>query len=91
MSASPLAPALRAPGLASALGVSRARGLRVSAARRRLLAALCGAREAFEPRRIDAARAVIERELGFRAQCTHLPIAGVCAACQNKENGHAHS
>lgn len=154
MSASPLAPALRAPSLASALGVLRARGLRVSAARRRLLAALyagdgpvsaealaerlpgadrasvyrnlavleevglvrhvhlghgpgryalaaaalefaacerCGAHEAFEPRRIDAARALIERELGFRAQFTHFPIVGVCAGCQNKENGHAHS
>jgi len=149
-----LAPPLRAPSLASALGALRARGMRVSTARRQMLAELytaegpvsaealaerlpgadlasvyrnlvvleevglvrhvhlghgpgryalaattvefvtcdrCGAHEAFDPSRIDAARDLIERELGYRPHFTHFPIVGVCTACQDKENGHAHS
>jgi Fur family ferric uptake transcriptional regulator len=154
MTVAHLAPALRAPSLASALGVLRSRGMRVSTARRQVLAALytaegpvsaetllerlpgadlasvyrnlvvleevglvrhvhlghgpgryalaattlefvtcdrCGAHEAFEPYRIDVARDVIERELGYRPHFTHFPIVGVCAACLQREEHHAHS
>ena len=37
--------------------------------------------QAVDPARLDAARALIERELGYRARFTHFPIVGVCAAC----------
>jgi Fur family transcriptional regulator, ferric uptake regulator len=50
----------------------------------------CDAHEAFDPYRIDAARALIERELGYRPHFTHFPIVGVCAACLQEED-HAHS
>ena len=48
----------------------------------------CGAYEAVEPHRLDAARAAIERELGYRPRFTHFPIVGVCAAARSC---HAHS
>jgi Fur family transcriptional regulator, ferric uptake regulator len=41
----------------------------------------CGDFEAVEPSRLDAARELIERELGYRPRFTHFPIVGVCAAC----------
>lgn len=41
----------------------------------------CGAFEAVDPARLDAARAAIERELGYRARFTHFPVVGVCAGC----------
>jgi len=146
------APALRAPSLIAALGALRARGMRVSLARRHVLEALyaadgpvtaealatsipgadlasvhrnlavleevglvrhvhlghgagryalagdrssefitcegCGSYEAVAPHRLDAARTLIERELGFLARFTHFPIVGLCATC--KEH-HAHS
>ena len=41
----------------------------------------CGAFEAIDPARLDAARGLIERELGYRARFTHFPIVGVCAGC----------
>ncbi len=154
MTVAHLAPALRAPSFASALGALRARGMRVSTARRQVLAELytaegpvsaealaerlpgsdlasvyrnlvvleevglvrhvhlghgpgryalagaatefvtcdrCGAHEAFDARRIDAARDLIERELGYRPHFTHFPIVGVCTACQENEENHAHS
>jgi Fur family ferric uptake transcriptional regulator len=154
MTVAHLTPALRAPSLTAALGVLRARGMRVSTARRQVLAELyaaegpvsaealaerlpgadlasvyrnlvvleevglvrhvhlghgpgryalaattvefvtcdrCGAHEAFAPHRIDAARELIERELGYRPHFTHFPIVGVCAACLETENDHAHS
>jgi Fur family ferric uptake transcriptional regulator len=46
----------------------------------------CGAYEAVEPRRLDPARELIERELGYRPRFTHFPIVGVCRTCL-----HAHS
>ena len=143
------APALHAPDLATALEALRANGLRISASRRQVLAALyadprpqtaeqlaaggdvasvyrnldvlegvglirhvhlghgpglyslagradvefvtceaCGAYEMVDPQRLDAARDLIERELGYRPRFTHFPIVGVCASC--KED-HAHS
>ena len=154
MTVADLAPPLRAPSLASAVGALRARGMRVSTARRQVLAELytaqgpvsaealverlpgadlasvyrnlvvleevglvrhvhlghgprrytlagatlafvacerCGAHEGFEPHRIDAARELIERELGYRTRFMHFPIVGVCTPCQEKESGHAHS
>ena len=45
----------------------------------------CGAHEAVEPHRLDAARAAIEAELGYTARFTHFPIVGICRGC------HAHS
>jgi Fur family transcriptional regulator, ferric uptake regulator len=145
MTIAPLAPARPAPTLASAIGAVRAQGLRISATRRHILAALyagegplsaetlaarvpstdlgsvyrnlerleaiglvrhvhlghgpglyalatetemefvtcerCAAFQAVDPARLDAARALIERELGYRARFTHFPIVGVCAAC----------
>jgi len=41
----------------------------------------CGAFEVVDPERLDAARDLIERELGYRPRFTHFPIVGVCAAC----------
>ena len=41
----------------------------------------CGDFDAVEPARLDAARALIESELGYRPRFTHFPIVGVCAAC----------
>jgi Fur family transcriptional regulator, ferric uptake regulator len=51
---------------------------------------LCGALEAVPPGRLDAVRALIRRELGYRARFSHFPIVGTCAACQ-KELTDAHS
>jgi Fur family transcriptional regulator, ferric uptake regulator len=150
-------PPVRAPTLAAALGALRARGLRVSTARRLALEALyaadgpmsadelaarlpgadlasvyrnldvleeiglvrhvhlghgpglyslaapedlefitcerCGAFEAVDPARLDPARALIERELGYRAHFTHFPIVGRCAACLSspEEEGSTHA
>jgi Fur family ferric uptake transcriptional regulator len=53
----------------------------------------CGAFEAFDALRLDAARALVEQELGYHARFTHFPIVGVCAACQSTPEGgssHAH-
>ena len=145
------APALRAPSLAAALGALRARGMRVSLARRHVLEELfaadgpmtadaladriphsdvasvhrnlavleevglvrhvhlghgagryvltetpfeflvcegCGDHQAVAPERLDAARDLLEAQLGFVARFTHFPIVGLCARC--KEH-HAHS
>jgi Fur family transcriptional regulator, ferric uptake regulator len=41
----------------------------------------CGAFEAVDPARLDAARELIERELGYRPRFSHFPVVGVCAAC----------
>ena len=55
----------------------------------------CGAFEALEPGRLDGVRALIEREVGYRARFSHFPIVGTCAAClatRNQEGtAHAHS
>jgi Fur family ferric uptake transcriptional regulator len=48
----------------------------------------CGAYEAVEPRRLDAARAAIERELGYLPRFTHFPIVGTCPTCKET---HAYS
>jgi Fur family transcriptional regulator, ferric uptake regulator len=45
----------------------------------------CGAFEAVDSARLDAARALIETELGYRARFTHFPVVGVCAACDASE------
>lgn len=50
----------------------------------------CGALEAVPSGRLDAVRALIQRELGYRARFSHFPLVGTCAACQ-KEQPHAHS
>jgi Fur family ferric uptake transcriptional regulator len=41
----------------------------------------CGAFEAVDPARLDGARELIERELGYRPRFSHFPVVGVCAAC----------
>ena len=146
MTVAHLTPVLPAPSLSAALGALRARGLRISIARRAMLEALyaapgpvsaetlaatqpgadvasvyrnldvleelglvrhmhlghgpglyslagsgdldlitcerCGAFQALEPGRLDAVRALIERELGYRPRFTHFPIVGVCASCR---------
>jgi Fur family ferric uptake transcriptional regulator len=41
----------------------------------------CGAFEAVEPARLDAARGLIERELGYRPRFSHFPIVGLCGTC----------
>jgi Fur family transcriptional regulator, ferric uptake regulator len=58
---------------------------------------LCGAFVAVPPGRLDAARAMIERETGYRARFSHFPIVGTCAACSRagettprQEHTHAH-
>ncbi|HWT21973.1 MAG TPA: transcriptional repressor [Solirubrobacteraceae bacterium] len=43
---------------------------------------VCGAFEAVDAARLDAVRALIRSELGYRARFTHFPIVGLCAACQ---------
>jgi Fur family transcriptional regulator, ferric uptake regulator len=55
----------------------------------------CGAFEAVDPKRLDAVRDVIERELGYRARFTHFPIVGLCPDCSAGQNTkevepHAH-
>ena len=57
----------------------------------------CGAAVAFAPERLDAARAEIERVLGYRARFSHFPIVGVCARClaagasaSETDHGHPH-
>ena len=45
----------------------------------------CGAYEALPPERLDAIRAQIASEFGYRPRFTHFPIVGVCESC------HAHS
>jgi Fur family ferric uptake transcriptional regulator len=49
----------------------------------------CGAFEAVDAWRLDAARDLIEREVGFRPRFTHFPIVGVCAACAASGPSHA--
>jgi Fur family ferric uptake transcriptional regulator len=49
----------------------------------------CGSLEAVPPGRLDAVRALIQRELGYRAQFSHFPIVGTCADC-HQELTHAH-
>jgi len=51
----------------------------------------CGTVEIVPPGRLAAARALIERETGYRARFSHFPIVGLCPACQNQEQHHAHS
>ncbi len=55
---------------------------------------VCGAFEAVAPSRLDGARELIERELGYHARFSHFPIVGTCAAClaaHNQEgSSHAH-
>lgn len=41
----------------------------------------CGDFEAVDPARLDAARGLIERELGYRPRFSHFPIVGICSAC----------
>jgi Fur family transcriptional regulator, ferric uptake regulator len=42
----------------------------------------CGAVEAVPPGRLDAARALLERETGYRPRFTHFPLVGTCPACR---------
>src|SRR3954452_16965162 len=49
----------------------------------------CGAYDAVDPSRLDAARDLIEQEVGYRPRFTHFPIVGVCARCAQEER-HAH-
>jgi Fur family ferric uptake transcriptional regulator len=53
----------------------------------------CGAFEAVPPRRLDGARELIARDLGYQARFSHFPIVGICAACQEPaaKAGHAHA
>jgi Fur family ferric uptake transcriptional regulator len=56
----------------------------------------CGAFEPVPGGRLDAARELIERETGYRAQFSHFPIVGTCAAClragrTTPEEGHKHA
>jgi Fur family ferric uptake transcriptional regulator len=41
----------------------------------------CGAFEAVPANRLDAARALIRRETGYRARFSHFPLVGTCADC----------
>ena len=50
----------------------------------------CGAFEAVPGGRLDAARALIEGETGYRARFAHFPLVGTCAGCLTKEHHHAH-
>jgi Fur family transcriptional regulator, ferric uptake regulator len=52
----------------------------------------CGAFEAVPAGRLDAARALIERETGYRARFSHFPLVGTCAGCRpmTQEHHHAH-
>ena len=139
MSVAHLTPAVAAPSLHAALGALRARGMRISSARRAVLEALytadapltadelagdgdvasvyrnldaleksglvrhvhaghgpgryavgerefltcerCHMVQVIDPARLDAARALIERELGLRPRFTHFPLVGLCAGC----------
>jgi Fur family ferric uptake transcriptional regulator len=54
----------------------------------------CGAFAAVDPARLDAARDLIEAELGYRARFSHFPLVGICAECQTTSQeamSHAHS
>jgi Fur family ferric uptake transcriptional regulator len=42
----------------------------------------CGTFEAIDSDRLDAVRALIQNELGYRARFTHFPIVGLCADCE---------
>jgi Fur family ferric uptake transcriptional regulator len=41
----------------------------------------CGAFEAVPSGTLDAARALIERQTGYRARFSHFPMVGTCGAC----------
>jgi Fur family transcriptional regulator, ferric uptake regulator len=41
----------------------------------------CSAFEAVPGGTLDVARALIERETGYRARFSHFPLVGTCAAC----------
>jgi Fur family ferric uptake transcriptional regulator len=57
----------------------------------------CGAFEAVPPGRLDGARAMIERETGYRARFSHFPLVGMCTACRRpgtptqEQRRHAHT
>jgi Fur family transcriptional regulator, ferric uptake regulator len=54
----------------------------------------CGAFETVEPARLDAVRALIEAELGYKARFSHFPIVGTCTDClhnpSKESTSHAH-
>jgi Fur family ferric uptake transcriptional regulator len=75
---------LEAIGLVRHVHLGHGPGLYALTARREaefVTCEACGAFEAVDPARLDAARAAIERELGYHARFTHFPVVGVCAAC----------
>jgi Fur family transcriptional regulator, ferric uptake regulator len=45
----------------------------------------CGTFEAVDPARLEAVRALIARELGYRARFSTHPLVGVCGACLARE------
>ncbi len=56
----------------------------------------CGAVETVPADRLSAARALIERETGYRPRFTHFPLVGTCPACRaitpsQEHHRHAHT
>lgn len=41
----------------------------------------CGRAESVDPARLDKARAMIERSIGYRPRFGHFPLVGLCAEC----------
>lgn len=51
----------------------------------------CGKAASVTPDRLDEARAVIERSIGYRPRFGHFPLVGLCADCvAAQRHGHAH-
>ncbi len=51
----------------------------------------CGKAASLSPERLDAARAVIEKSIGYRPRFGHFPLVGLCADCiAAQQHGHTH-
>lgn len=44
----------------------------------------CGEFRSLDPGALDGARALIEREFGYRAGFTHFPVVGLCPECASR-------
>ena len=44
----------------------------------------CGEFRSLDPGALDGARALIEREFGYRAGFTHFPVVGLCPDCADR-------
>lgn len=52
----------------------------------------CGKAAALDPERLDEARSLIEKSIGYRPRFSHFPLVGLCSECleADKQLHHQH-